>query len=139
MEKKETSVGAVVINSKNKLLLIFQRKANYWEFPKGHMEGTEIDELKTMDREVKEETGIKNYELIEGFRHEENYSFERDGTHRQKKVIFYLIKTDDPIDISLEHKDYKWVDYEEALKLVSFKEEIGTLKNLKNFLENFAK
>ena len=85
MDKKETSVGAVVINSQNKILIIFQRKAQYWEFPKGHMEGQE-DELVTMDREVKEETGIKNYELIKDFRQEINYVFERDGNTVQKRT-----------------------------------------------------
>ena len=89
MGKQETSIGAVVINSKNKILLILQRRADYWEFPKGHMEGAE-DELLTMEREVKEETGINKYELIKGFRHEGNYSFERDDNHVNKKVVFYL-------------------------------------------------
>ncbi|MBU1199007.1 MAG: NUDIX domain-containing protein [Nanoarchaeota archaeon] len=138
MEKQETSIGAIVINSKNKILLILKRKSDYWEFPKGHMEGAE-DELITMEREVKEETGINKFKLIEGFRHEENYSFEKDGEHSNKKVVFYLIKTDDKIHISLEHKDYMWVDYDEALKMVSYPEQKNTLNRLKAFLENFAK
>ncbi|MBW2991515.1 NUDIX domain-containing protein [Candidatus Woesearchaeota archaeon] len=138
MEKKETSIGAVVINSQNKFLLLFQRKASYWEFPKGHMEGVE-DELVTMKREVIEETGIKNYEVIDGFRHETMYSFERDDVHRQKKVIFYLVRTEDPVEISLEHKEYTWVDYEQAQEMVAFVEEKETLERVKNFLENYAK
>jgi len=138
MEKHETSVGAVVINSQNKILLLFQRKAEYWEFPKGHMEGQE-DELVTMDREVKEETGIKNYELIKGFRHEINYVFERDEDTVYKKVIFYLIRTDDPIQICIEHEQYKWVGYEEALGLVKYEEQREVLRSVHEFLKNFTK
>lgn len=138
MEKKETSVGAVVINSKNKILLILQRKADYWEFPKGHMEGQE-DELVTMDREVKEETGIKNYELIKGFRHEIHYSFEQDGNITYKKVIFYLIRTDDSIEISIEHKEYKWVDFDEALNMVAYEEQKEVLRSFKYFMEKLEK
>jgi len=138
MEKKETSVGAVVINSQNKILLIFQRKAEYWEFPKGHMEAQE-DELVTMDREVKEETGIKSYELIKGFRHEINYVFERDEDTVYKKVIFYLIRTDDPIQVCIEHEQYKWVDYDEALRLVKYEEQREVLRSMHEFLKHFAK
>ena len=138
MEKKETSVGAVVVNPENKILLIFQRKAQYWEFPKGHMGGQE-DELVTMDREVKEETGIKNYELIRGFRHEISYSFKDDDDTVYKKVVFYLIRTDDPIKICIEHEQLKWVDYEQALELVAYEEQREVLKSMHEFLEDFAK
>jgi len=138
MERYETSVGAVVINSQNKILLIFQRKARYWEFPKGHMEGQE-DELLTMDREVKEETGIKSYELIKGFRYEINYSFEDLEDFVHKRVIFYLIRTDDPIRICIEHEKYAWVDYEDALRLVKYDEQREVLKRVNDFLRNSAK
>nr|MCK4930360.1 NUDIX domain-containing protein [Nanoarchaeota archaeon] len=138
MEKKETSIGAVVINSKNQFLLILQRKADYWECPKGHMEGQE-DELVTMDREVKEETGIKNFIILEGFREEIHYSFERDDVPTNKTAIFYLVKTDDPIDITLEHKDYKWVDYEQALKLVEYENQRIVLRKAHDFIKNLEK
>ena len=118
MTARETSVGALVVNSKNEFLLLFSRRSSYWCFPKGHMEGEESDELKTMDREVKEETGINSYELIKGFRELEDYDFDRDDHHTDKEAIFYLIRTDDPVEISIEHKDFKWVDYKTALNMV---------------------
>jgi len=138
MEKKETSVGAVVISSENKILLILQRKADYWEFPKGHMEGQE-DELVTMKREVCEETGIKNFTVLEGFREEIYYSFERDNNIINKTSIFYLIRTDDSIEITLEHKDYKWVDYERALELVEYENQRVVLRKAKEFLDKLGK
>ena len=138
MEKKETSVGAVVINSKNQFLLILQRKADYWECPEGHMEGQE-GELVTMDREVKEETGIKDYELIKGFREEAKYTFERDGTLVHKIAVFYLIRTDNPIEITLEHKDYKWVVYDTAIELAKYEEKKAVLRKAKEFLDKLEK
>ena len=138
MERHETSVGAIVLNSENKILLIFQRKAQYWESPKGHMEGQE-DELVTMDREVNEETMIKAYDLVKGFRHEINYSFERDGDTVYKKVIFYLIRTNDAIKICIEHEKYRWASHKQALKLVKYEEQKEVLMEVHDFLKNWEK
>jgi bis(5'-nucleosidyl)-tetraphosphatase len=135
MERQETSVGAVVISSNSQFLLILQRKADYWEFPKGHMEGQE-DELVTMDREVKEEIGIKHYELIKGFRHETHYSFNDDGCIINKTAVFYLIRVNEPITISIEHKEYRWVNYKEALKLVKYNTQKATLTKASSFMKN---
>jgi bis(5'-nucleosidyl)-tetraphosphatase len=133
MEKHETSIGAVVVNSKNQFLLLFSRRSSYWCFPKGHMESQE-DEKATMRRELLEETGIKNFSLIKGFREEEDYSFDREGYNTKKKAVFYLLKTDDPVIISIEHTDFKWVDYEEALKLVKYEAQRVMIRKAYEFL-----
>src|SRR4030042_594069 len=122
MEKYDTDAGAVVVNSKNEFLLMFKRSYEYWEFPKGHMEGQE-DELTTMDREVKEETGIKNYKLIKGFRHVINYTYNKEEVIIHKTAIMYLISTDDPVEINIEHKEYKWADYHVALKMLKHEDQ----------------
>lgn len=133
MEKKETSVGAVVINSKNQFLLLLCRRSKYWSFPKGHMEGQE-DELATMRREVEEETGIKNFTLIDGFREVEDYEFTRDGYHSYKIAVFYLIRTNDPVEINFESSDFKWVDYETALKMVKYDAQREIIRKAQGFL-----
>jgi len=138
MEKQETSIGAVVINSKNEFLLLFQRKAQYWEFPKGHMEGQE-GELVTMAREVKEETGIRNYDLIKDFRQETSYSFERNDEKINKTTIFYLIRTDDPIEICIEHEKHLWTDYETALRKVKYDSQRRVLKKAYEFISKLEK
>ena len=134
-EKYDTDAGAVVVNSNNEFLLMFKRSYEYWEFPKGHMEGAELDELKTMDREVKEETGIKNYKLIEGFRHVMKYTYNKDGVFIHKTVIMFLIRTDDPVKINIEHKEYKWVNYEEALRMLKHEGQKEMLKEAYEFLK----
>lgn len=133
-EKYDTDAGAVVANSKNEFLLMFKRGYNYWEFPKGHMEGIELEELKTMDREVKEETGIKNYEFVEGFRHVMRYTYNKEGVIIHKTVTMFLIRTDDPVEINIEHKEFKWVSYEEALKMLKHEGQKEMIKEAYEFL-----
>ena len=134
MEKHDTDAGAIVVNSKKEFLVMFKRSYQYWEFPKGHMEGQE-DELTTMDREIKEETGIKNYELIEGFKHVMKYTYEKEGVTIHKTVNMYLIKTDDPVEINIEHEEYRWVSYGDALNLLKHEGQKQMLKEAYEFLK----
>ena len=136
MEKQDTDAGAIVVNSKNEFLLLLKTSFNYWEFPKGHMEGREIDELETMDREVKEETGIKNYECFDGFRFEKKYSYDKNGVIIHKTAYMYLIRTDDPVDINIEHKEFKWLSYEDALKLVKHEQQREMIRQAYAFLKD---
>src|SRR3954463_14635534 len=68
------------------LLLDYGR---YWDYPKGHVEKGE-DDLSAAVRELAEETGIDDIELIEGFAHEINYFFrdKRKGLIRKTVVLF---------------------------------------------------
>ena len=66
--KKETSCGCIITKN-NKVLLVYEKRGNFWGFPKGHMEAGET-EIDTAKREVKEEVGMevdidtsKRYEL----------------------------------------------------------------------------
>lgn len=56
------AAGGVVANEKNEILAIFRR--GHWDLPKGKLE---VDETKKAAaiREVSEETGAKNLELVE--------------------------------------------------------------------------
>jgi len=50
------------------------RKGGHWEFPKGHIEEGENEE-ETMRREIQEETGIKDLEMVLGFKKYIKYFF----------------------------------------------------------------
>ena len=54
--KKEKSCGCIIIKD-NKVLLVYEKRRNFWGFPKGHMEDGE-NEIETALREVKEEVGL---------------------------------------------------------------------------------
>lgn len=55
--KKEKSVGCIIIDDNQNVLLVNEKERNFWGFPKGHTELGET-EIETALREVKEETGI---------------------------------------------------------------------------------
>ena len=63
--KHEKSAGAVVFRKeKEPLYLLLHYEAKHWDFPKGHVEENESDN-ETVKREVEEETGIKDIEIID--------------------------------------------------------------------------
>ena len=63
---KETSAGALIFrkNKENKFLLLeYNYKNKFWDFPKGNIEKCE-SETDTVKREVREETGIKKLIIV---------------------------------------------------------------------------
>lgn len=117
---KEISAGMIVYNPRlNKFLVL--EYSNYWGFVKGNIEAGE-DEKKAAKRELKEETGIEKFKLADSFMERIDYFYKKDGKTIYKENVFFLVLTEDEdVRISEEHKSYKWCDYEEAYKLVKFK------------------
>ena len=99
--------------------LLMHYRAGHWDFPKGHVEDGE-GEIQTALRELEEETGIRNVEVIDGFRHEYSYTF-GSGSKREKKVTFYLAKTAETrLRFSHEHQGGRWVTAGTAMQLLTF-------------------
>lgn len=120
------SVGAVVLNRKLEVLLLFQEQNQYWEFPKGKMEAGE-DEVATLKREIHEETGIRRFRLVHNFRKLMQYNFRHEGRTIRRAVVYYLIQTSDPIQISDEHTQYMWLSLEAAKKKLKHRNQIRLL------------
>ena len=111
----EKSVGAIVVNPAGLYLLLNRADKNgdLWEFPKGHQLGDEND-IETLRRELKEETGIEKFELIENFVGKNEYVSSSTGNTRI--ILLYLIKVpNDKVIISKEHNDHIWVTFDNAL------------------------
>jgi bis(5'-nucleosidyl)-tetraphosphatase len=138
----EKSAGAVIFRKEGNgiyyLLLHYSRGARkpepYWDFPKGHIEKGE-KELDTVKREVREETGLKDIEILEDFKEWIKYFFQWGGENILKFVSFYLAetKTKDVI-ISGEHIGFQWLSYEKALSQLTFKNAKTILQKANNFL-----
>jgi 8-oxo-dGTP pyrophosphatase MutT (NUDIX family) len=102
------------------LLLDYGR---HWEYAKGHVEKGEGD-LDAALRELREETGIADARVIDGFRNEVIYFFRdrRKGLIR-KTVVFFLAETrtaDADVVLSHEHAGFVFLPLEAALKRVTF-------------------
>lgn len=127
----EKSAGAVVYQD-NKFLLLKYGKG-HWGFVKGHVEkGETINE--TVMRELKEETGISDAVIIEGFSEDEGYYFNNNGLI-SKKVTYLLIKSlTNKIVLSNEHTNYAWLEFNEALKKLTFDNSKRILIKAREFL-----
>ena len=119
---EETSAGIVLFrkeDSKN-LFLLLHYPSGHWDFVKGKMEKGETTH-ETAVRETKEETGITDVNFVEGFEEwiEYNFQYKKELVH--KKVVFFLAETTTKeVNISHEHLDYTWMDYNTAMEKTTF-------------------
>ncbi|HEX5649213.1 MAG TPA: NUDIX domain-containing protein [Steroidobacteraceae bacterium] len=116
------SAGVVVVRREGddwRYLLL--RAFNHWDFPKGMVEEGE-EPLAAAVREVREESLIDDLEFAWGD------ASTQTGPYSGGKVArYYLAETRqaavtlpfNPLIGRAEHSEYRWVDYDEALQLVS--------------------
>ena len=127
-----SGVGIVVLNKENKVFVAkrIDNPKNFWQMPQGGVDEGE-DFLKAAYRELKEETSIKNVELIK----------ELDGTityelpdrllgliwkgkyrgQKQKWFIMRFVGMDNEINIKTKHPElleWKWVELDKITDLV---------------------
>lgn len=139
MPRLERSAGFILFRldehgTRQFLLLDYGR---HWDYAKGHVEKGESD-LDAAVRELKEETGIESPRVVDGFAHEIEYFF-RSGKHGlvQKRVAFFLGETDaTTVTISDEHVGYTFLDYDSALKRLSYATAKDVLRKAQAFLTN---
>jgi bis(5'-nucleosidyl)-tetraphosphatase len=133
--KVERSSGAIIFRRQGGkiLYLLLQHIRGHWAFPKGHIEAGEKS-LEAARREILEETGIKNIRFLGGYREMIRFRFQwppktKDAEHRLKFVVHYLGEVfTSVVKLSEEHKAFKWVSYEEAIRLLKH-------RNAKELLE----
>ena len=135
--KKERSAGIVLYLEKpeGRLFLLLNYPTGHWDFIKGKIEQGE-EELQTAIRETKEETGIEDLEIIDGFKESINYNFQYEGELIYKEVIFFLGKTKtEKITISHEHLDYSWLSYKDAFEKTTYQNAKNILSKANNLLQ----
>ncbi len=116
------SAGVVVVRpSAEGWRFLLLRAFNHWDFPKGMVEHGE-EPLGAAIREVREESLVDDLEFAWG------ESWTQTGPYSRGKVARYFIARTQREDISLpvnpelgrpEHSEFRWVDYDEAMALVS--------------------
>ena len=119
---EETSAGIVLFRKegpKNLFLLLYY-PSGHWDFVKGKMEKDETIH-ETAIRETKEETGIIDVKFLDNFEEWIEYNFQYQGELVHKKVVFFLAETNTKdVQISHEHLDYTWMDYNTAMEKTTF-------------------
>jgi bis(5'-nucleosidyl)-tetraphosphatase len=133
---QEKSCGAVVFIKKDAQVnfLLLHYEAGHWDFVKGNVEAGE-SEKETVLRELQEETGIVDAQFIEGFKEKIEYFYRRQGATIHKQVIFFLMETPtEKVQISFEHVGYTWLNYEQAMEQLTFKNAKDVLQKAQEFL-----
>ncbi|HUY69685.1 MAG TPA: NUDIX domain-containing protein [Candidatus Tyrphobacter sp.] len=149
---RETSAGIVVFrrDKKGPKFLLLYHGGGYWNFPKGHIEGTprledmrpEVEKketsLEAALRETKEEAGfeVKELRILRNFRGYERFTFFKGKAKIFKLVVFYLAETQKrDVFISEMHEGYGWFYYRDAVRLVkNHRDTAAVLKKAHDFL-----
>ncbi len=132
-------VGAIVLNEKNKVF-VGKRKdnpVNKWQMPQGGVNKGEklIDAMK---RELEEETGIKNIEILKEIEGWSEYELPNNllgkiwkGKYRGQKQKWFIVRflgNDNEVDLEKykpEFIEWQWLDIENLPEvIVEFKREV---------------
>lgn len=121
---REKSCGIVPFREENGEILYLVissavTKREHWEFPKGGVEEGER-ELDTALRELWEETGVRDVQVLSGYREPIRYIYRRPEGLVSKQVVYFIARVGDPtVKLRLEEaKDYRWANYDESRKLL---------------------
>ena len=136
------SAGGILVTPDKKLVLVEQH-GNSWSFPKGGIEASE-SALEAAKREIYEETGIAELELVEELGTYERYSLGPDGTSDytpwglRKRTIFLFRtaqKNFSPMDGEVTRVGV--FDFDEALKQLTHPKDKEFLASVHSRIEKY--
>ncbi len=120
--KLSESAGGVVLNPKGQVLVVNQN-GNSWSLPKGHLDEGE-DELAAARREISEEAGVRELELVQKLGTYERSRIGRSGGEdpgQLKRITFFLFRTkqtelkpEDP-----QNPEARWVSRDQVAGLLT--------------------
>lgn len=136
----EQCYGVIVVlkGEQNKFLMLEREETkNDWTFAKGHAEEGETPKETAM-RELEEETGIKEIEILDLPLIHEEYEI---VSHSEKrlKINDYFIGFVKDKNVKIEKEEiqsYKWVTFEEALNSFQHESRKQVLKETQKYIQN---
>ena len=149
---KDEAFGIIPVFSTESdlLFLLIQHQAGHWAFPKGHPDPGE-SALETAKRELEEETGIRDYEVLEEPSFVEHYSFVQESVPSSvkhyafakegeliEKTVTYFVAFVNSMEVVLqaeEVQNYAWSSFDEAINLITFDGNRGILREVKVYLD----
>jgi len=135
--ERATSSGGIIYRkerNKIKVVLISRNKGKVWCLPKGLVnKGEKVEDAAL--REAKEETGLKG-KLIKKLGAIDYWFFFK-KTRIHKVVHFYLIKHTggNTKDHDFEVDEVKWFQIDDAIKIMSYKNEIEIMKKARKAIK----
>ncbi len=140
---KDQSFGVIPILKKPDGSLLFclvQHQGEHYGFPKGHPNPGE-EPVETARRELQEETGLVDVEIIPEVHFDHSYMFEKDEITYDKTVRYFLghvsnMNTEIPEDFKHEISEMKWLSHEEAREVITYETAKLLLDQVWEFLKN---
>lgn len=136
----EKSCGIILYRIENgtRQFLLLHYPGGHWDFPKGHVEKIDVDEHATALRELTEETGITEIIFNQSYREPMYYEFNRGLKERVKKVVVYFVAEtqEAAVKISFEHKNFRWLPYQEALQRLTYENARELLRKAEQHLND---
>lgn len=133
----EVSCGVIVIYKEKPLKFLLLKQKINWSFPKGQIDQNE-NPKETALRELKEEAGIGKIKLLDLPMLIERYDVTRNGK-KLPKICMYFVGLVDSKNVTIQESEiseYKWVSYEDAIKLFDYESRKKVLREAKEYLEN---
>ncbi len=141
---EQVSAGGVAYRmseGNTEIALILTNPERRWQLPKGMIDAGETEE-QAAQREVREEAGIETELIAELERTEYWFTAERDGTRSRfhKYVHWFLMRytAGDVADHDHEVFEARWIDADEALNMLAFKNEREIVKKALIIIEETA-
>ena len=137
---QETSSGIIVFRNAASqrlyLLLHYQYRGDYWDFPRGNIKNPETPRMAAV-RETEEETGLSASQLriVEGFEESVKWFYRFNGEPVRKRVTYFLAETEsEDVRISEEHVGAQWLSYKDALGTLKYRNSKKLLKKAESYL-----
>jgi len=120
--RKTRSAGGVVTNDADEVLVVSQQGTS-WSLPKGHIDAGE-DALAAARREIYEESGVRDLELIRELGSYERYKIGVNGgdDRSERKVItMFLFRTREKLlkPVDRDHPEARWVERSKVALLLT--------------------
>lgn len=122
--KREHSAGGLVVKKTNTLweVLVIKDMNGNWTFPKGLVEVGE-DELTAARREIYEEVGLTNIELVSPLA-QISYWYVREGDKINKIVSYFLFKSTQEETLTPQTEEgiseVEWIEINKVLKNIGY-------------------